>query len=40
MKSKWVVLSGCNDIFFSLTAAELERYVAVDNVCAWPNQLF
>ncbi len=37
MKSKWLVLfialAGC----ISLTAGELERYVAVDNVCAWPN---
>ncbi len=37
MKSKWLVLLVALAGSLSLTAAELERYVAVDNVCAWPN---
>ena len=37
MKSKWLVLLVVLAGSLSLTAAELERYVAVDNVCAWPN---
>jgi hypothetical protein len=37
MKRKWLVLLVAMAFSFSLTAAELERYVAVDNVCAWPN---
>ena len=37
MKRKWLVLLVVMTFSLSLTAAELERYVAVDNVCAWPN---
>src|SRR5215475_10947544 len=37
MKSIWLVL--LTGLIFSASsdAAEFERYVAVDNVCAWPN---
>jgi hypothetical protein len=37
MKVKWLVLLVVWAGSLSLAAAELERYVAVDNVCAWPN---
>src|SRR4030095_2239462 len=37
MKSICLVLLAVLTFSLSSVAAELERYVAVDNVCAWPN---
>jgi BNR repeat-like domain len=37
MKFTWLLLCVATAFSFPMSGAELERYVAVDNVCAWPN---